>query len=218
MFTTGVHRVAAVNIDYRDAAGNKHSASTPEMVVPVQSVLPAGKVEPRDVKAPVPYPFALALPPWAWGLIVALGGLVVWLLMRRRPVPAVVAPPPLPADEEAFRKIDALLAENLLRNGQVKEFCDRLSDVLRHYLGRRFGLQSMGDTYYELLAALELQPQLTPEDHAELTRFLDACDLAKFAKARPDEAQLTALVEAARGLITRTRTEPPRMSAEGGAR
>lgn len=207
MFTTGVHRVNAVSIEYRDAAGNKHKATTPELVVPVQSVL-SGKAEARDVKAPVPYPFVFALPAWAWALLIAVAGGVIWLLMRRRPVPVVVAPPPPPPDVEAFKRIDGLLSENLIRAGQVKEFCDRISDILRHYLGRRFGLASMGDTSYELLEALERQTPMGQEDRAQLASFLEACDLAKFAKAQPDEPQMMGLVDSARGLVTKTKPAP----------
>lgn len=204
MFTTGVHRVAPVTVEYRDAAGAAQKVSTPEMVVPVQSVLKDGKSEARDVKAPVPYPFHFHLPAWAWAVLVALFGAVVWLVMRRRPVKAVVVPPPPPADAEAFSRIEALMRENLIKLGHVKEFCDRVSDILRHYLGRRFGLASMGDTSYELLQALEVEPRMTGEDRNQLATFLEACDLAKFAKAQPDEHQLLGLVESARGLVTRT--------------
>lgn len=207
MFTTGVHRVNSVPIEYRDAAGNKQKAATPELVVPVQSVLSA-KAEPRDVKAPVPYPFVFSLPAWAWALLVALVGGLVWLALRRRPVKPVVVPPPPPPDVEAFRRIDGLLAENLIPAGQVKEFCDRISDILRHYLGRRFGLASMGDTSYELLEALERQTPMAQDDRQQLASFLEACDLAKFAKAQPDEPQMMGLVESARGLVTKTKPAP----------
>lgn len=204
MFTTGSHRVNAVSIEYRDAAGNKQKATTPELVVPVQSVLSA-KAEPRDVKAPVPYPFVFALPAWAWALIAAFVGGLIWLALRRRPVAVAVAPPPPPPDVEAFQRIDGLLTENLIRAGQVKEFCDRISDILRHYLGRRFGLASMGDTSYELLESLERQTPMPQEDRNQLASFLESCDLAKFAKAQPDEQQMMGLVESARGLVTKTR-------------
>src|SRR5262249_30331496 len=144
-----------VAIAFHDAAGAAQKAQTPEMVVPVASVLASGKAEPRDVKAPVPYPFVFQLPAWAWGLLIALAGLAGWLIMRRRPVKPVVVPPPPPPDVEALGRIDVLLSEHLIREGHIKEFCDRLSDILRHYVGRRFGLASMGDTSYELITALE---------------------------------------------------------------
>ena len=213
MFTTGVHRVNAVSIEYHDAAGAKQKAATPELVVPVQSVLASGKAEAHDVKPPVPYPFTFQLPLWAWGLIAAVLGLIAWLVLRRRRVAPVVVPPPPPADIEAFRRIEGLLAENLIRVGQVKEFCDRISDILRHYLGRRFGLASMGDTSYELLDALERQTPMPEAERAQLASFLESCDLAKFAKAQPDEPQLMGLVESARGLVTKTA-----LAAPGGSR
>ena len=205
LFTTGVHRVAGVAIAYHDAAGAAQKAQTPEMVVPVASVLTSSKAEPHDVKAPVPYPFVFQLPAWAWGLIIAFVGLIGWLILRRRPVKAVVIPPPPPADVEAFTRIDALLGEHLIKEGHIKEFCDRLSDILRHYLGRRFGLASMGETSYELITALEEGNQMAGPDRDQLSGFLESCDLAKFAKARPDEAQLLGLVDAARGLVGRTK-------------
>lgn len=215
MFTTGVHRVAAVPIEYTDVAGAKQKASTPELVVPVQTVLEKGKSEALDVKAPVPYPFVFELPAWAWALIIAALGGLAWLVMRRRPVaPVVIPPPPLP-EVEAFSRIDKLVGESLIKDGQVKEFCDRISDILRHYVGRRFGLASMGDTSYELLDALERQTPMAEADRSTLGSFLEACDLAKFAKARPDEQQLLGLVESARGLVTKTTPSAPPASVGG---
>jgi hypothetical protein len=193
-FTTGVHRVPSITLRYRDTKNAPQTAQTPEMVVPVLSLLSTTS-EPRGVKPPVPYPWAPPL--WPLALILLLIALAFWTIRLRRPR-VIPPPPPLPPDVEALGRIEALLAE--APPPAPKEFCDRLSDLLRHYLGRRFGLASMGDTSHELLASLT---PLIPDDLDRLRAFLEECDLAKFARHRPENSQ--SLVESARALITRTR-------------
>jgi hypothetical protein len=241
VFTTGVHRVAAIKIAYRDAAGKAMSAATPEMAVTIQSVMAAlapgsgggagaaaaggaggagspgpGKLEPRPLKPPVAYTYRFELPLWVYVALVATIAAVALLVRRLRRPRTTAPPPPVPADQEAFMRIDELLAEGILACGQVKEFCDRLSDILRRYLSRRFGLPAMGETSVELLAALEAGGSMSEPDRSRLREFLVECDLAKFARHRPEPAHLTALVESARSLVTSTRP-PGAPGARAGA-
>ncbi|MBI4860229.1 MAG: hypothetical protein HY815_08195 [Candidatus Riflebacteria bacterium] len=215
-YATGVHRIEPVSIEYADATNASRKAATPEMVVPVRSVLPATKAEPKPLKDPLPYPYSFSLPTWAWIVLGSLVALAIWL-WRRRSAGVALPPPPVPPYEEALQRIEALLKEGLLAAGQTKEFCDRLSDILRHYLGRRFGLASMGETSLELLAALGSAGQVQESDLGRLTTFLDECDLVKFARHSPGDVQK--LVDAARGLVESTRPLPPpaqATAAQGG--
>jgi hypothetical protein len=203
-FTTGVHRIAPVTVSYKQG-GQAKTASTPEMVVPVQSLL-GPKLDIKPIHGPVPYRFQLVVPGWFWAVLAFLAAaLMLWF--RRRPAGAAI-PIPLAPDIEAFRRIDTLLSENLPGGGQVKEFCDRLSDILRQYLGRRYGLSVMGETSGELMTVLREDSRLPDEDMTRLGDFLEQCDLAKFAKHQPTDESLGQLVGSAREIVVHTAPAP----------
>lgn len=109
---------------------------------------------------------------------------------RRNPFkPAVVIVPPY---EEAMSALQTLKAEKLCEKGQEKEFYTRLTDILRHYLYRRFGISAMEMTSTEILRSLNehSETQLTQKQMSEI---LSMADFVKFAKVRPlpDDNQKT---------------------------
>jgi|GEM_PF-1597229 len=204
-FTTGVHRIAPVMVTYKDVKGAVQKVATPEMVVPILSTLSGAKPEPRPFKDPVPYPYRFSLPTWVWIVLASVAVLGMILFRRWRAPRLAFVAPPLPPHEEATRRIEALLAEGLVAVGQVKEFCDRLSDILRDYLGKRYGLSSMGETSHELILTMTSGNHLGPDQLSGLTQFLEECDLAKFARHTPSSTDLDGLVQTARRMIDITR-------------
>lgn len=108
---------------------------------------------------------------------------VVWLrryLSRRRAL--LPPPPPRPLRERTREALEALRAEGLLAKGLVREYHFRLSEIVRGYLGERFGFEALECTSGELLAQVERLDPAGVEAPA-LQRFVDQCDVAKFARA-----------------------------------
>jgi hypothetical protein len=140
---------------------------------------------------------------WYWWVVIvvgvlALAGLVAWYLRRTRP-PA--PPPPLPpAHVRARKRLQAAL--ELLQD--PREFCIRVSDALRWYLEVQLTLRAPERTTEEFLNELQASPRLTAAQKAALATFLESCDLVKFARHEPTEADLLNLHRAALNLVDET--------------
>ncbi len=122
------------------------------------------------------------------GAAIALpvGLLAAWLLGRwlRRPRPAPPAPPPRPPWEVALEELFDVRHAGLVAEGRLAEHFDRVSDIVRKYLGARFGFDGLESTTREALSLLRrATPRIDPLDAIEA--FLRQADLVKFAKTVP---------------------------------
>lgn len=118
-----------------------------------------------------------------------------YLKKRRQPEEEPVNPELLrPADEVALEKLDAIKEAKIWKDGKIKEYQTDLTDVVREYIGRRFGVQSTEKTSDETLR--EVKPLLMSaslndgkELYERLRKMLQLADLVKFAKwhTTPDE-------------------------------
>lgn len=149
----------------------------------------------------------------ALGLALLAAGLVAW--RRRRalaPRPAQPAPPPRPAHEVALERLAALARVERASDQQQKAFWVELSEVLRGYVGGRYGFDSIELTVAELLEVL--QSQKTPGlDRARLKDLLVVADLAKFAKLVTPDEDCRSSLDAAVGIVEGSR--PPPAPTEG---
>ncbi len=145
---------------------------------------------------------------WAW----ALGGVVLaaavplgwWLLLktRRREATRVFQP----AHEVAYARLRALVAQNLVEAGRIKEFYEGLSGILRHYIEDRFDLHAPERTTEEFLAELGRTDLLTEPDKAVLAEFLTHCDLVKFARHAPMTEQIQRSFDLVKDFVERTKS------------
>jgi len=163
----------------------------------------------RDIKAPI-----VIVNWWDWAAIaigvlvpLVLLGLLIWWLVRRSR--RVVVPPIPPAHVRARQKLQEALALIL----QPKPFCILVSDTIRFYLEERFDFRAPERTTEEFLRELGSTDRLSSEQKASLGRFLESCDLVKFAKYEPGEGELRALHGSALRLVHET--EPAVVEAEG---
>jgi len=167
--------------------------------VPPASAAPAF-ADIRDIKPPVfiPNPWE-----WVWWVMAALAVLAVILLLwmwwrwRKNNVPVV---PPVPAHIRARQKLRQALA--LLT--QPKPFCIAVSDAARTYLEERFTFRAPERTTEEFLRELSASELLSKPQKESLGRFLESCDLVKFAKYEPGEAELRELYGSAMRLVDET--------------
>lgn len=161
----------------------------------------------RDIAPPIDIPSGLA---WLWWTLaaIALLGLAIWLLRWWKKQQARIATtPPLPAHVRARKR----LAEALTLIGQPKPFVIAVSDAARAYLEERFNFRAPERTTEEFLSELHRSDLLTREQKDSLGGFLSGCDLVKFARYEPGEAELRELHAAALRLVEETspRSVPP---------
>ncbi len=118
------------------------------------------------------------------GLLAAMAlGFGAWRLFQKyRNRPMAEVKPLLPLDVRTRQALDGLEAEKLPEQGRVKDFYFRLSEIIRGYLGERYGFDALECTSSELMQALRRKQLLQfPEDG--LMRFVSESDLVKYAKA-----------------------------------
>ncbi len=159
------------------------------------------------ITMPAPIELPRPLSRWWWLgplIVVAVVALAVLILRRagRRRAERTVR---IPADVWAGRRIAALLLDDLLARGLVREFYYRLSDIVRGYVERRFGVSAPEMTTEEFLTAAAADGRFGQRHTSQLNRFLGACDLVKYAGHEPALDEAGAMLEAARQFIDQTR-------------
>ncbi len=167
----------------------------------------------RSVKAPIEIPSAWN---WLWWLLgAAVLGAACWIAWRKwrqkaaPNAPEVIVPP----HERAREKLRAALS--LIH--QPRPFCIAVSDAIRVYLEECFNFHAPERTTEEFLDELQSSALLTLDQKRTLGEFLARCDLVKFARYEPREAELRDLYDAAVRLVDETQPPAPPM-AESSSR
>ncbi len=144
-----------------------------------------------DVKPILKAPFVILDWLWPWGLIPLVGCLacVAVLLIsrfRRKQEEESVSDPELllPPHVAAIQALDAIREAKIWQQGRYKDFYTQLTDVLRRYISRRFGISAMEMTSDEVLDLLRREPEAKPV-YREMCQILQLADLVKFAKMNP---------------------------------
>lgn len=144
---------------------------------------------------------------WQVGFVAVVAGAawLAWVLWRRRkPDPDE---PPAPPDP-------AVIARGRIEAARVwmtdpRRYAAEVSDAVRHYLEDRFGLRAPEQTTEEFLGSLGRKPVLDVRHQESLGRFLEQCDLLKFAGWRPGSQELDGLEAAAVWLVDETAPSGP---------
>lgn len=187
-----------------------HPTATAQVQVPL-TVTPVTLFKDKELKEirPPHRLFNWAL--WAC-ILLALISLVCWLIWWKRQLkdnPDLLTNPPdnRPAHVIALSQIDALVDSGLWENKQYKVFYITLTEILRTYLQKAFGLDVSADTSAELLRRIKTNAQLTHFIQS-LRAFLSSGDLVKFAKAVPTEQTRNQDITILREFITQTAPKP----------
>ncbi|HKY41198.1 MAG TPA: hypothetical protein VJN18_34930 [Polyangiaceae bacterium] len=142
-------------------------------------------------------------------IALVVGGLLAWLIGRwlKRPKPVPPPPPPRPPWEVALESLHDLRHAGLTREGRYAEHFDRVSDVVRRYLGDRYGFDGLESTTREMLGELRRATPRIPV-LSEIERFLRQADLVKFARLTPTEPECVNALSEAEQIIERTVPSP----------
>jgi len=135
-------------------------------------------------------------------LITVLAFAFYWIRIRK-PV-ETPPPPPQPPHVLADRALDELLAENLAEQGRSKEFYERISHILRAYIENRFGLKAVEQTTEEFFHDLKTVSLFPSEQTLLLKKFLNHCDLVKFAEYQPGRNETENTILFCRNFIQET--------------
>jgi hypothetical protein len=145
-----------------------------------------------DIKQPLAVKYSF----WDWlrdnwqlvtAIFVALliiGGVIYYLKTRPKKV-VVIEPlkPKLPAHIIALQKLKELRDRKLYQQ-EIKQYHIELSEVLREYLEKRYGIKTHEQTSDEIFDALR-RLDITEDNKNILRQVLGLADLVKFAKEKP---------------------------------
>ena len=210
-FLSGKYDIPAFTFEFHDVndPNSRHELASEPIAVEVTSLLgeQRAKLVIEDIEGVVEMPKE-ASRWWLWGLAV-LGVVAIpagWLLVRSRRTKERVRIL-RPAHEIAYARLWALVAEELVEAGRIKEFYDRISGILRHYIEDRFDLHAPERTTEEFLAELRFTQVLSSSHKEVLGEFLTHCDLVKFAKHEPTMEQIQQAFDLVKDFIEKTRSD-----------
>lgn len=125
-----------------------------------------------------------------WWILLVVAALIVlgWWIRRRLAQKAPVIPKrkekQLTPYEEAMQSLRNLRERKLWEKGLEKEYFTELTDILRIYLQRRFGISAMEMTTGQILEILRNDAEIR-DKRDKVRQVLDMADFVKFAKVRP---------------------------------
>ena len=210
-FLSGTYPIPAFTFGFHDVndAADRHELATEPIEIEVVSLLGEQRDELviADIEGVVEVEEQAS---WLWvwvvgGAVVVVGGLAAVVLLRRKKVMELVRIFK-PAHEVAYEKLRALVADDLVGAGRIKEFYERISGILRHYIEDRFDLRAPERTTEEFLAELRVAAVLAGRYGELLEEFLTHCDLVKFAKHDPSSEQIQRTFDVVKEFIEETKS------------
>ncbi|MEE9219869.1 MAG: hypothetical protein V3U98_12455 [Acidobacteriota bacterium] len=209
-YEPGPLQATGLSLQFRGPQGEVGEVQVPPLELSIASVL-GGEPEPQiaDLKGPA----SLPRPWWPWVLaavliLAAALGLALLLAWRRRRKladwAAVRSEPPLPAHEWALRDLERLQGSGLLAKGRWLDYHVILAEVLKEYLTRRFGIQTLELTSSEVLESARAY-RLGGGRVADLRTVLEPCDEVKFARHEPRRSEAEAVLARARTFVEATK-------------
>lgn len=200
VFQLGDLQIPPLAISYKDAGSRSAQEWTDPIKIKVSGIIKGSKekVDIRPIKGPISLDMRrlrdLTLLVLAFLLTLFL---IIKVILRRRHKRPLDPESLKPAHERAILELGRLEAAALLGGGKVKEFYSELADILRRYLDRRFQMETLELTTFEILKNLK-DKEFDAGLIEKIKELLENSDLAKFAKYLPPRTaaeQMTALLK-----------------------
>lgn len=149
---------------------------------------------------------------WAWLWITlaacALAGLGALIYSRRmKKSRAAESLPPKPPYEEAIEALQALEAKRYIKLGYIREYVFGLSEILKRYVERRYGVHAVEFTTEEMLLWIS-DALMSPENRQRLHWFFTTTEPVKYARFIPDDLTLERFADETRVFLESTRPRP----------
>ncbi|MCA9659136.1 MAG: hypothetical protein KC486_12390 [Myxococcales bacterium] len=210
-FETGDAKVPGFPLTYVGQGGEVETVRVAPRAFTVDSLL-ANEAEPErkgeDPPVSLEYPNRTAELVIYSALIAMIAGFLLALLWRRfasKPK-VVLGPPPVPAHERALTALAELEGSDLLETGLVQDYYLELTEIAKGYLEGRFGVDALDRTTEEIRRDLiRNRERIKPLEPKDVLRFLEGCDLVKFARFDPELDEARAALGEVRTMVEETR-------------
>jgi hypothetical protein len=143
-------------------------------------------------------------------LVVLILIIIVFVRRKKNKESAVVLPP----YEEAKKQLGVLKHRNLIETGAYKDHFFELTEILKHYISRRFDVDASEATTAELLERVTVISEIEGELKEALPDFCEKTDLIKFAKMTLDESSNGMLNEYVDSFVEKTKPTEDTVAVE----
>lgn len=208
-YTIGRHSIPEATIQYKEKRWSQwQEIEINSVEIVIQSMLEktGSYSDIKDIKGPCSPAHRFSFYILGVLFFIAIVIFCLWIFSKRN---RLIKTPILQksAHQRAYDALQELKRKDYIRQGKIKEYYVELSDILRHYLENRFNLRAPEMTTEEFLVKAKETKELTCIQKDILKKFLLHCDLVKFAKYGPDEAEINSSYESVRMFIEQTKIE-----------
>jgi hypothetical protein len=193
IFDLGNFVIPPAKIKYVDTKNQLKEAVSDSIMIKVNSIGVPQDV--KDIKGLKP-PFVIKeKSKWYLYLIagLVLVGISTWLYLRWRikgiGLPLAPPEPEKPAGDVALAELNRLKDSDYIRKNHIKKYYIILSEIIRRYLEKRFGIFAMDRTTLEIKSEMK-RTKIESQIIQKTISLLSNCDLVKFAKYVPTAEQI----------------------------
>ncbi|HEY2743424.1 MAG TPA: BatD family protein [Polyangia bacterium] len=217
-YETGEIDVPPLAVTYILPSGQTRSVETEPLTINIRPLVAADEAHPEPQPERPPRSAMVedqrVVRALKWGgiglggaIVLLVAGLLIRRAWRRRTPAALVAEANAPKrapDAVAIEKLTALRAAGNFGVDGYRPFYFALTEIVREYLGARYGFDALEMTTTEVLDELKTRAEHLVGEGAEVPRFFASCDLVKFAKAGSTDAAALAALDAAQAIVLST--------------
>ena len=192
---SGFYHIPSISV------GNEKTSA---FVVTVNTINLEEGSEAKDIKGPIdaPVTFSEALP---YLLIFIIVGLLIYLLIRylkRKPIEIIAteAEVVISPFEIAITQLEELKIKQKRQSIEIKEYYSDLSEIIRTYIEDGLHTPAMEMLTHDIIKSLKARKINTKQ----LSILLNTADMAKFAKAKPTDAENDLVIKFAFDFIHQT--------------
>ena len=210
-FDTGY--ITFPKLPFRTGSGNDTTIIFSDSVQMQYSSVPVDTTKAiRDIKGIMAAPLTFGeIMPWVLGVMIigAVAIIVYTFILRRKskkPLIVFKPKPEVPAHILALEALNHLKDEALWKRGRFKEYYTGLTDILRNYFEKRYGVMAQEMTSDEIMEALK--GQTNDGLMGKLRSLFSTADLVKFAKGIPEPYENEVNLDIAYDFVENTKLIP----------
>lgn len=212
-FDVGDYEIPPISVGYKVPPDTVEKILKTESIkIVVESMKPSEDGDIKEIKPPweISYNWKPVLVIGIIALFVILFVIALIYVVRKRKKGETIIPkklePPRPPHEIAYEELQRLKDSDFLETGKIKLFYSEISDIIRRYVEGRYQIIAMEMTTTEVLD--QLRTTEIEGNHFELfVRFLESCDLVKFAKYIPGDNENEDIMKLAIQIVDETKWE-----------
>jgi hypothetical protein len=203
----------------------KHKAYSNSLLLNISGVAIDPKGDIKDIKPPMSAPWLFEdFLPYLIALIIlaVLGGGVYYYWRKKKLKHELLGEVKvmIPPHREALTALRVLEEKKLWQQGLVKQYYSEVTEIIRHFFERRWGIIALELTTDEILVQMKHIPEAL-QGWKDMESFFLTADLVKFAKYEPSPAEheneMRSAYEIVRVMVPKTPVEPETQSQEATA-